>query len=182
MQPAYEEAALRMETFGDRIEAIRRVDPVSGRITAEIENITIFPAKHYMTTGVTMDQAIGQIGTELQEQLEKFRSENKLVEAQRLEQRTLYDMEMLREVGYVNGIENYSRILDGRLPGTRPFTLIDFFNRPFLLIIDESHATIPQVQGMYNGDRARKEVLVEHGFSCHARLTTDRSNSTNSKI
>jgi len=164
MQPAYDEMALRIETFGDQIEAMNKVDPLTGKAVAPLENVTIFPAKHYMTVGVTMDQALDQIGRELQEQLDKFRSDNKLVEAQRLEQRTLYDMEMLREVGYVNGIENYSRIFDGRAPGTRPFTLIDFFRKPFLCIIDESHASIPQVQGMYNGDRARKTTLVDHGF------------------
>ena len=117
-----------------------------------------------MTMGVTMDQAVQQIEKELQVQLEKLRNQNKLVEAQRLEQRTHYDMEMLREVGYVNGIENYSRILDGRTPGSRPYSLIDFFKQPYLLIIDESHASIPQIQGMFNGDLARKSTLVEHGF------------------
>jgi excinuclease ABC subunit B len=164
IQPAYEEIALRIETFGDKIEAIRRVHPVNGKSIGELDEITIFPAKHYMTVGVTMDEAVAQIGRELDDQLALFRSQNKLLEAQRLEQRTRYDMEMLKEVGYVNGIENYSRIMDGRLPGTRPFTLIDFFKRPFLTIIDESHVSLPQIQGMSNGDRARKETLVEHGF------------------
>ncbi len=164
LQPAYEETALRMETFGDQIEAIRRINPVSGKVIGELDEITIFPAKHYMTMGVTMDEAAEQIGTELAGQLENFRAHNKLLEAQRLEQRTLYDIEMLKEVGYVNGIENYSRILDGREPGSRPYTLIDFFKQPFLTIIDESHASIPQIQGMFNGDLARKSTLVEHGF------------------
>jgi excinuclease ABC subunit B len=164
IQPAYEEIALRIETFGDQIEAIKRVHPVSGKSIGDLEEIRIFPAKHYMTVGVTMDEAVAQIGQELDAQLALFKSKNKLLEAQRLEQRTRYDMEMLKEVGYVNGIENYSRIMDGRLPGTRPFTLIDFFKRPFLTIIDESHVSIPQINGMYNGDRARKETLVEHGF------------------
>lgn len=164
IQPAYDETALRIETFGDQIEAIRRINPVTGKVIGELEEVTIFPAKHYMTTGVTMDEALKQVEKELREQLEKFRSENKLVEAQRLEQRTLYDMEMLREVGYVNGIENYSRILDGRPAGSRPYSLIDFFKKPYLLIIDESHVSIPQIQGMYNGDLARKKTLVEHGF------------------
>jgi len=164
IQPAYEETGLRVETYGDRVEAIRRLHPVTGKSVAELDEITIFPAKHYMTMGLTMDQAIEQIGCELEEQLALFRSQNKLLEAQRLEQRTRYDMEMLKEVGYVSGIENYSRILDGRAKGTRPYTLIDFYKQPFLTIIDESHVSIPQVQGMYNGDRSRKETLVEHGF------------------
>jgi len=164
IQPAYDEMALRIETFGDQIEAIRIINPLTGKVLNTLDEVTIFPAKHYMTTGVTMDQALQQIDKELKEQLEKFRSENRLVEAQRLEQRTLYDMEMLREVGYVNGIENYSRILDGRPAGSRPYTLIDFFKKPYLLIIDESHVSIPQIQGMYNGDLARKKTLVEHGF------------------
>lgn len=164
IQPAYDELALRIETFGDQIEAIRIISPLTGKVLNTLDEVTIFPAKHYMTTGVTMDQALQQIDKELKEQLEKFRSENRLLEAQRLEQRTLYDMEMLREVGYVNGIENYSRILDGRPAGSRPYTLIDFFKKPYLLIIDESHVSIPQIQGMYNGDLARKKTLVEHGF------------------
>jgi excinuclease ABC subunit B len=164
IQPAYDEMALRIETFGDQIEAIRIINPLTGKVLNTLDEVTIFPAKHYMNTGVTMDQALQQIDKELKEQLEKFRSENRLVEAQRLEQRTLYDMEMLREVGYVNGIENYSRILDGRPAGSRPYTLIDFFKKPYLLIIDESHVSIPQIQGMYNGDLARKKTLVEHGF------------------
>jgi excinuclease ABC subunit B len=164
IQPAYEEIALRIETFDDRIESIKRVHPVTGKSVGEIGEITIFPAKHYMTVGVTMDEAVAQIGQELDEQLALFRTKGKLLEAQRLEQRTRYDMEMLKEVGYVNGIENYSRIMDGRAPGTRPYTLIDFFKRPYLTIIDESHVSLPQIQGMYNGDRARKETLVDHGF------------------
>ncbi len=164
IQPAYDELALRIETFGDQIEAIRIINPLTAKVLNTLDEVTIFPAKHYMTTGVTMDQAVKQIDNELKEQLEMFRSENRLLEAQRLEQRTLYDMEMLREVGYVNGIENYSRILDGRPAGSRPYTLIDFFKKPYLLIIDESHVSIPQIQGMYNGDLARKKTLVEHGF------------------
>jgi excinuclease ABC subunit B len=164
IQPAYEESGYRIETYGDKVESIRRLHPVSGKSVAELDEITIFPAKHFMTLGVTMDQAVEQIGNELDAQLALFRSQNKLLEAQRLEQRTRYDMEMLKEVGYVNGIENYSRVLDGRPTGTRPYSLIDFYKRPFLTIIDESHVSLPQVQGMFNGDRARKETLVEHGF------------------
>ena len=164
MQPAYDQSALRFETFGDQIEAIRIINPTTGKVSSSLDEITIFPAKHYMTTGVTMDNAIAQIQLELNAQLEIFKSQNKLVEAQRLEQRTHYDIEMLREVGYVNGVENYSRILDGREAGSRPYTLIDFFKKPYLLIIDESHASIPQIKGMFNGDRARKQTLVDHGF------------------
>ena len=164
IHPAYEEVALRIETSGDRIEAMRRVNAVTGKSIGEIDEVTIFPAKHYMTVGVTMEEVVRQMGKELDEQLGLLRSRDKLLEAQRLEQRTRYDMEMLKEIGYVNGIENYSRIIDGRAPGTRPYTLIDFFKKPYLLIIDESHVSIPQVQGMFNGDRARKETLVEHGF------------------
>ena len=172
VQPAYEETALRLETYGDQIEAIKRINPVSGKNIGELDEITIFPAKHYMTMGVTMDEAVEQIGDELSAQLEQFRAGNKLLEAQRLEQRTLYDMEMLKEVGYVNGIENYSRILDGREAGSRPYTLIDFFKKPFLTIIDESHVSIPQIQGMYNGDLARKSTLVNMDSGSRAHSTT----------
>jgi excinuclease ABC subunit B len=164
LQPAYDETALRFETFGDQIEAIRTIEVVSGKVLGTLDQVRIFPAKHFMTTGITMDDAIEAIEKELAEQLTKLRGANRLLEAQRLEQRTHYDIEMLREVGYVNGIENYSRILDGRAPGTRPSTLIDFFKRPFLTIIDESHATLPQIRGMFNGDHARKTTLVDHGF------------------
>ena len=164
LQPAYDETALRFETFGDTIEAISRIETVSGKVLGSLDKVTIFPAKHFMTGNTTMDEAIARIGLELDERLAVLRADNRLLEAQRLEQRTRYDMEILREVGYVNGIENYSRILDGRAPGSRPYTLIDFFKRPFLTIIDESHVSIPQIRGMYNGDRARKTTLVDHGF------------------
>ncbi|MBN1308278.1 MAG: excinuclease ABC subunit UvrB [Chitinispirillaceae bacterium] len=164
LQPAYEETALRIETFGDRIESIKTIVVTSGRVSGSLEQVTLFPAKHYMTSGVTMQEATAAIEADLEDQLAFFRRKNRLLEAQRLEQRTRYDVEMLREVGYVNGIENYSRILDGRPPGSRPSTLIDFFKRPFLTIIDESHVSIPQIRGMFNGDRARKTTLVDHGF------------------
>ncbi len=164
IQPAYDETGLRIETFGDEIEAISGIHIVSGKVISELEHVTIFPARHYMTSNVTMDQAIAEIRRELEQQLMSFRSQGKLLEAQRLEQRTLHDIEMLREVGYVSGVENYSRILDGRPPGSRPHALIEFLKPPFLTIIDESHATIPQIGGMYNGDHARKTTLVEHGF------------------
>ena len=162
--PAYEQIAIRIETFGNRIERLGRIEPLTGKYLGTLEEITIFPAKHFVASRVAIEEALLQIHKELQVQLEKFRAANKLLEAQRLEQRTLYDIEMLREVGFVSGIENYSRILDGREPGSRASTLIDFFKPPFLTIVDESHVSIPQINGMFNGDRARKETLVEHGF------------------
>jgi excinuclease ABC subunit B len=168
--PAYEDTALRIETFGDQIESINKIHTVTGKVIAPLEKVTLFPAKHFVTTRVSMHEATAQIRRELDEQLEKFEAEGKVVEAHRLKQRTLYDIEMLNEVGYVNGIENYSRIFDGRPPGSRPYSLIDFFRPPFLTIIDESHATIPQIGGMYNGDTARKTTLVEHGFRIPSAL------------
>lgn len=168
--PAYEETALRIETFGDTIESIRSIHPVSGKIITSLEAVTIFPAKHFVTTRVSMKEATDQIRREMQQQLEIFQQEGKLLEAQRLKSRTHYDIEMLQEIGYVNGIENYSRIFDGREPGSRPYCLIDFFSKPFLTIIDESHVTVPQINGMYNGDRARKMTLVDHGFRIPSAL------------
>lgn len=168
--PAYEDTALRIETFGDHIESINKIHTVTGKIIAPLEIVTLFPAKHFVTTRISMKEATAQIYKELEEQLEKFNAEGKFVEAHRLKQRTMYDIEMLNEVGYVNGIENYSRIFDGRPPGSRPYSLIDFFKYPFLTIIDESHATIPQISGMYNGDIARKTTLVEHGFRIPSAL------------
>jgi len=163
--PAYEENAVRIETFGDQLDQLSMINPTDGKVKQRLDDITIFPAKHYMTTAdVTMEDAVKSIGDELEERLTVLRGSGKLVEAQRLEQRTRYDLEMLAEVGYVNGIENYSRVLDGRDAGTRPYTLIDFFKPPYLMIIDESHVSIPQINGMYNGDRARKQTLVDHGF------------------
>ncbi|MBD3390707.1 MAG: excinuclease ABC subunit UvrB [Chitinivibrionales bacterium] len=162
--PAYEEIVIRIATFGDEIESIARAHLVTGAVLEELDEITIFPAKHYTTTRVGIEDAIAVIQKELGNQLASFEKDGKLVEAQRLKQRTLYDIEMLREVGYVSGIENYSRILEGREPGSRPFCLLDHFTPPFLTIVDESHVTVPQIEGMYNGDRARKQTLVEHGF------------------
>ncbi len=162
--PAYEETALRVELFGDVVDRICQIDPITGNILQELDRVAIYPAKHFVTTQSKIDKAIVSIEEELEIQLKKLRGENKLLEAQRLESRTKYDMEMLREIGYCNGIENYSRHLSGRAPGSRPYCLLDYFPEKFLTIIDESHVTIPQVRGMYNGDRARKEVLVEYGF------------------
>jgi len=162
--PAYEEHGVRIETFGDEIDRMARIDPLDGKKLDNLEQVTLFPAKHFVSTAVSLEDSLAKIHEEMTEQVALFKAQGKVLEAQRLEQRTLYDIEMLREVGYINGIENYSRILDGREPGSRPYTLLDFFSPPFLTIVDESHASIPQIGGMYNGDRARKETLVEHGF------------------
>ena len=168
--PAYEQEALRIEMFGDEIEQISVVNTVSGEILASQEVAAIYPAKHYVTPYHKVERAIGAIREELEERLDLFRSQNKLLEAQRLEMRTKYDLEMLQELGHCSGVENYSRHLSGRAAGQRPYTLLDYFPKDFLTIIDESHATIPQINGMYHGDRARKETLVEHGFRLPSAL------------
>ncbi len=168
--PAYEEEAIRIEMFGNQIESIYTVDTLTGEIKNKKETAAIYPAKHYVTTHSRIQQAVQGIRAELAERLEWFRANNKLLEAQRLEMRTNYDLEMMQELGYCSGIENYSRYLSGRQAGERPFTLIDFFPKDFLMIIDESHATIPQIRGMYHGDRSRKETLVEHGFRLPSAL------------
>jgi excinuclease ABC subunit B len=166
------EQAVRVEFFGDEIERIREIDVVTGEIIGEREHIAIFPASHYVTSGEVMERALRTIEEELEEQLAHFRAEGKLLEAQRLEQRTRYDMEMMREIGFCSGIENYSRHLIGTAPGQPPYTLIDFFPDDFLIVVDESHVSIPQIGAMFNGDRARKDMLVEHGF----RLPSARDN------
>lgn len=165
-----DERALRVEFFGDEIERIREVDALTGEITGETEHVAIFPATHFLTNEGHMEVAISNIQKELEERLEVLRNDNKLLEAQRLEQRTNYDIEMLREMGYTSGIENYSRHMDGRKEGEPPYTLIDFFPEDFLLVVDESHVTMPQVRGMYNGDRARKQMLVDYGFRLPSAL------------
>ena len=165
-----DERALRIEFFGDEIEKIREVDALTGEIVADIEHVAIFPATHFVTNEEHLEKAIARIQTELDEQLKVFRAEDKLIEAQRLEQRTNYDIEMMREMGYTSGIENYSRHLEGRGAGVAPYTLIDFFPKDFLLVIDESHVTMPQIRGMYNGDRARKQMLVDYGFRLPSAL------------
>ena len=162
--PAYAETAYRIAMFGDEIERISEFDPLTGQVLAEYPEVTIFPAKQFVTDEEKTRKAIHDIEQELEEQLAYFKREDKLVEAQRLEQRTRYDLEMIREVGYTSGIENYSRHLDQRPAGSPPHTLIDYFPGDYLLVIDESHMTLPQVRGMYNGDRARKQTLVEYGF------------------
>ncbi|MFH2054745.1 MAG: DEAD/DEAH box helicase family protein, partial [bacterium] len=164
VMPAYEINGVRIEMFGDTVDRIRIFDPLTGEVQRETERISIYPAKHFVTGSETLRKAVGQIEAELKQRLEEFRSQDKLLEAQRLESRTSYDLEMMKEIGFCSGIENYSRYLSGRQPGERPYTLIDFFPKDFLLFIDESHQTIPQIRGMYAGDRSRKEVLVAHGF------------------
>ena len=168
--PAGEEVAYRLEFFGDEIERITRVDPLTGEILARLESLKIFPSSHYVTPQDKLKVALGHIEAELAERLVQFKKEGKLLEAQRLEQRTRFDLEMLEETGFVKGIENYSRYLTNREPGEQPATLMDYFPDDYLLFVDESHMTIPQVRGMYNGDRARKEVLVEHGFRLPSAL------------
>lgn len=165
-----DEHALRVEFFGDEIERIREVDALTGEIISETEHVAIFPATHFVTNEDHMEHSISQIQLELKDRLSVLRAENKLLEAQRLEQRTNYDIEMMREMGYTSGIENYSRHMDGRSEGEPPYTLIDFFPEDFLLVIDESHVTMPQVRGMYNGDRARKQMLVDYGFRLPSAL------------
>ena len=169
--PAYKrEQALRIEFFGDEIEAIHEIDPLTGEILSPQDKILIFPASHYVSDRDNLHRAMQDIRTELQERLQWFRSQNMLVEAQRLEQRTMLDLEMIEELGYCNGIENYSRHLDGRAPGTPPSCLLDYFPDDFLLFIDESHVGVPQIGGMFNGDRSRKQTLVDYGFRLPSAL------------
>jgi excinuclease ABC subunit B len=164
IHPAYEESGVRIELFGDEVERITRVDMLTGETLEELEDLIVFPATHYMAGSEQMRRAIASIEAELQERLAFLESQGKLLEAQRLRMRTEYDLEMLAEVGVCNGIENYSRHIDGRAPGEPPFTLLDFFPDDYLLVIDESHVTVPQLHGQYEGDRSRKDTLVEHGF------------------
>ncbi len=162
--PAYEDRIIRVEFFGDEIDAIRYVDPITGATLQSMEGLSIYPAKHFVTPDDRIDEACQAIQDELKERLEELEKEGKLLEAQRLEQRTRYDLEMIREVGYCNGVENYARHLAGRQAGSPPECLLDYFPKDWLLVIDESHVTIPQIHGMYNGDRSRKMVLIDHGF------------------
>ena len=168
--PSYESYGVRFEFFGDEVEAIRYIHPVSADVLAEEQQIFIYPAKHYILPAERIEAACCSIEEELHQRLLELRHEGKLLEAQRLEARTLYDLEMIRQVGYCSGIENYARHMAGLKPGARPYTLIDYFPEDFLLFIDESHVTIPQLRAMYNGDRHRKEVLVEHGFRLPSAL------------
>ncbi len=162
--PAYEDRLIRIELFGDEVEAIRYVDPTTGEILESLEQVSVYPAKHFVTPKERLESAISAIRSELKTQLDKFTYEGKLLEAQRLEQRTKYDLEMLKEVGYCNGVENYARHLSGREAGSPPECLIDYFPKDWLLVVDESHVTCPQLHAMYNGDQSRKKVLIDHGF------------------
>ncbi len=168
--PAYEREAIRIEMFGDEIEGLCMVDPLTGEIKSEMDSVAIYPAKHFVTSPERLKSAMHGIEKELNGRLAEFQTSNKLLEAQRLEQRTRFDLEMMQEIGYCTGIENYSRHLGGRKPGDRPSTLIDYFPEDYLLIIDESHVTVPQIRGMYHGDRSRKETLVEYGFRLPSAL------------
>ena len=162
--PAYEDQSIRIDLFDSVIDSINKFDPITGDVIEKLESIVIFPAKHFVTDKKTTLKVIKEIRLELDERLKYFRENNKLLEAQRLEQRTNFDIEMMIELGYCSGIENYSRLFSGRKEGEKPHTLLDFFPDQFLTILDESHVTLPQIQGMYNGDRSRKMTLVDHGF------------------
>ncbi len=164
IHPAYEEIAIRIEFFGDEVERITSIDPLTGELLTDVDKIDIYPAKHFVTSQDKLMKAIENIEKELGERIKLLKDEDKLLEAARLEQRTNYDLEMLREAGYCNGVENYSRHLAGREPGSPPWTLLDYFPDDFLVLIDESHMTLPQIRGMYNGDTARKQTLVDFGF------------------
>jgi excinuclease ABC subunit B len=170
VQPAYSDLAYRIEFWGDEVERITEIDPLTGEIIDTPKRIEIYPAKQFITPADKLREAIADIEQELEQQLKRFRDEGKLLEAQRLEQRTRYDLEMLRELGYCNGIENYSRPLSRRPAGSRPWTLLDYFPDDYLLIVDESHMTLPQIHGMFNGDRSRKQVLVDYGFRLPSAL------------
>ncbi len=167
---AYDEAPLRIELFGDEIDRLVMVDPVTGNELAELETTTVFPAKHYVTPFEQLEPAIAQIEHDLEQRLEFFERSGKLLEKQRLKERTMYDLEMMKTLGYCNGIENYSRYLDGRPPGAAPNTLLDYFPDDFITFLDESHVMLPQIRGMFNGDRARKQTLVDYGFRLPAAL------------
>ncbi|NIU63495.1 MAG: excinuclease ABC subunit UvrB [Pseudomonas stutzeri] len=168
--PAYGEIAYRIGFWGDEIERITEIDPLTGEVLADLDEVQIFPAKHFITPEDKREEGLADIEAELERRLAELRAQDKLLEAQRLEQRTQYDLEMIREVGYCSGIENYSRHLEQRAPGAPPWTLMDYFPADYLLIVDESHMTIPQVRGMYRGDRSRKEVLVDYGFRLPSAL------------
>ena len=172
IHPAYEESVLRVEMFGDTVDRLTMIDPLTGETLRELPATVVFPATHYVTGEERMRRAMVGIEAELQERLAQFKAEGKLLEAQRLQMRTQHDLEMMQEVGYCNGIENYSMHIDGRQPGEPPFTLLDYFPKDYLLVIDESHVAVPQLHGQYAGDRSRKDILVEHGF----RLPSARDN------
>ncbi|HCR17848.1 MAG TPA: excinuclease ABC subunit B, partial [Candidatus Latescibacteria bacterium] len=164
------EEPVRVEFFGDEIDSISLINVVTGEVIEECDRVAIYPTKHFVTSGRRIEQAIEQIEIDLAKELESFRDQGKLLEAQRLESRTRFDMEMMREIGYCSGIENYSRYMDGRSPGEAPYVLLDYFPDDFLIVVDESHVSVPQIRGMWNGDRSRKETLIEHGFRLPAAL------------
>src|SRR3982751_2838428 len=170
VQPAYSETAYRITFFGDDVEAITHFDPLTGEVLSKYDQITVFPATQYVTSKPTIERAVDEIKHELNEQVKLFESEGKMLEAHRIRQRTEYDLEMMQELGFCNGIENYSRILDGRPPGSAPHTLLDYFPKDFVVFVDESHQTIPQIGGMYEGDRSRKQTLVDYGFRLPSAL------------
>src|ERR671932_1467419 len=170
VQPAYSETAYRISFFGDEVEQISHFDPLTGEIFARLDNITIFPATQYVTSKPTIERAVDEIRHELEEQVKLFESKGQMLEAHRIRQRTEYDLEMMQELGFCNGIENYSRILVGPPPGSPPHTLLDYFPSDFAVFIDESHQTVPQLGGMYEGDRSRKQTLVDYGFRLPSAL------------
>ena len=168
--PVYEETIFRVEYFGDTIENILRIDPVTGEILEKLTELAILPASHYVTSEDVMNNALNQIEKDMNKQIKKFEKQDKLLEAQRIKQRTMFDLEMLRELGVCSGIENYSRYFDGRKPGDPPYTLLDFFQEEFLMVVDESHIAIPQIRGQFEGDKSRKTTLVDYGFRLPAAL------------
>src|SRR5207247_5438299 len=170
IQPAYAESAYRISLFGDEIEAIQHFDPLTGEVLDDIDHVSVWPATHYVTKVETIERTVDEIRAELAQRTQELEEQGKQLEAHRLRQRTLYDIEMLKELGFTSGIENYSRILDGRPPGSPPHTLIDYFPEDFVVFVDESHQTIPQLGGMYEGDHSRKLTLVEHGFRLPSAL------------
>ena len=170
IQPAYTETAYRVSMFGDEVEQITHFDPLTGEVFAKLDTITVFPATQYVTSKPTIERAQDEIKHELEQQVSLFESQGRMLEAHRIRQRTEYDLEMMRELGFCNGIENYSRILDGRPAGSAPHTLLDYFPSDYVVFVDESHQTIPQIGGMYEGDRSRKQTLVDHGFRLPSAL------------
>ena len=170
VQPANQETAYRISFFGDEVEQMSHFDPLTGEVHARLDNLSIWPATEYVTSEPSIERAVDDIRAELNEQVRRFEDEGKLLEAHRIKQRTEYDLEMLKELGFCNGIENYSRILEGRAAGTHPFTLLDYFPSDFVVFIDESHQTVPQIGGMHEGDRSRKQTLVDFGFRLQSAL------------
>src|SRR3954454_16039849 len=170
VQPAYSETAYRITFFGDLVEGITHFDPLTGEVLSKYDHITIFPATEYVTSKPTIERAVDEIRHELEQQVKQFEAEGKMLEAHRIRQRTEYDIEMMKELGFCNGIENYSRILDGRPAGSAPHTLLDYFPKDYVIFIDESHQSVPQIGGMYEGDRSRKQTLVDFGFRLPSAL------------